>query len=477
MLYILSGAERSRLQLENSLSQLFNTPVHIHRIFITPRQLVLRGVSLEANLPVVIDRLQVKGDILSAVRQRSFSAWWQQGGVQSVRMTRLTFSVGGIPLQAQGSVFLTPVPVGSAPRCEGWINVEHPFLTAKVEVSGTTAQPQLFGWPKTPKGRQHHFVSQWNIDQESVRCARMDIQGGWSFRAFLAQERAKGARIRRVPWHGLWKLHGPQEDFELDFQEVSTAGGRAVLRLKEQDQLPQEISWIWTVHRSFVDLKGDLFGEQVHWNGQVDLRAPYPMEMRLNLKGLNLSDAAAWVLSRHQVPQSLTGRVRGTVVLKGPLRRLLSRGELFSDSFNFSHHEFSRSAIRFQGIGPMLQIQNSQMTRPSGVLLVEGTLDVRRLGQPDFFSAMHLSSLEKSLSFGGWGMSSISGQSGVTLRRTNEKDRVSVGWNYQMDTDVQSEPVERQGVEVGYPISSSEKVSVRLNKDEEFFGVEHRTKF
>jgi len=501
ILYILSGAERSRLQLEAGLSQLLNNPVHIQRVLITPRQLVLRGVSLHVPHPekdtgqsdvppFVIDRLQVEGDVLSAIHQRSLAAWWQQGGVQSVRITRLTLSLGGVPLQAQGCVFLTAVPgvaaaegsrtttasSGAAPRCEGWLSIEHPLLTARVEVSGTTAQPQLFGWLKGPKGSQRHFVSQWEIGQDSIRCARMEIQGGWSFDAVLSREGTKNASFRRVLWRGLWKLQGPEDNFELDFQGVSSTGGHATLRLKKEDQAPEEINWTWMVHRSFVGLKGDLFGEQAHWDGQVDLRPPYPLEMRLDLKGLNLAELTTWLLSHRRVPP-LTGRVKGSVVLKGSPRRLLSKAELFSDAVTFGHHEFDRIAIRFQGIGPMLQIQNSQMARPTGVLLVEGMVDVRRIGQPDFFAAVHLSSLEKDLSLGDWGVGPLSGQSGVQLHRTNEKDQVSVGWDYRLDTDVQPEPVTRQSVRVGYPISSREKVSVRLNKDDEFFGVEHRAKF
>ena len=51
---------------------------------------------------------------------------------------------------------------------------------------------------------------------------------------------------------------------------------------------------------------------------------------------------------------------------------------------------FDQIAIRFQGKGPILRLENSQLSRRGSVMRMEGMLDVRRIGQPDFFRNVKL---------------------------------------------------------------------------------------
>ena len=78
---------------------------------------------------------------------------------------------------------------------------------------------------------------------------------------------------------------------------------------------------------------------------------------------------------------------------------------------------FESAALRFQGEGPILKLKNSSLSKSSGVTLVEGEVDLRRLGQRDFFRKIKLSSMERSLNLNGWQMTPTPGTQGLTLRR------------------------------------------------------------
>ncbi len=482
------AAELGRIQLEASLSKFFKIPVRIERLTFTPKRLTLHNVRLEQNpfslhsagagaSPVLlIDQLQIEGSIFSALSRRSFGSWWAGGGLESVQVTRLTFSVGGVPMQAQGRIFLTGSSAGPT-RCEGWLTLQHPILGGRVEVSGTALEPVLFGWfGSGDSGTRAHFVSSWRISNEGIRCLQMQIQDGWLFRGGLQRDFLDPSRPAASSFRGLFTLEKGDERFELLFSGFSSSSGNVIFRLYREEQLPREIEAQWSVRQSDLEFKGTLMGGQAFLYGHLNLEAPYPVTMLLTLKGVVMEEVAKWVLPAHREP-ALSGRLHGTVTLSGPLNQVISKGELSARSFALGHSQFDYGVIRFRGQGSMLEVYNSQLNRETGIVLVDGRVDLRRLGKQGFLSSIKMSSLENGVGWAGWRMTQGASSSGLRLGKVGSDGKVSVGFNYQMDTDVEPEPKQRQGVEVGLPITSKQKVSIRLNKEEEFVGVEHRQQF
>ncbi len=485
---VLFAAELGRIQIEDSLSRFFKIPVRIERLTFTPRRLTLHNVCLEPkrsrfnsadehSLPVLlIDQLQIEGSIFSVLSGRSFGSWWAGGGLESVQVTRLTFSVGGVPVQAQGRIFLTGSSTGPT-RCEGWLTLQHPILGGRVEVSGTALKPVLFGWfGNGDSGTRAHFVSSWRISGEGIRCLQMQIQDGWLLQGGLQRDLPDPSRPAAASFNGFFTFKKGDERFELLFSSLSSSSGNAIFRLYREEQLPREMEAQWKVRQSDLEFKGTLMGGQAFLSGHLNLEAPYPVTMALNLKGVVMEEVAKWVLPARRVP-ALSGRLHGTVTLSGPLNQIISEGEISARSFTLGHDQFDYGVIRFRGQGSMLEVHNSQMNRETGIVLVDGRVDLRRLGKQGFLSSIKMSSLENGVGWAGWRMTQGVSSSGLRLGKVGSDGKVSVGFNYQMDTGVGPEPKERQGVEVGLPITSQQKVSIRLNKEEEFVGVEHRQRF
>ncbi len=186
----------------------------------------------------------------------------------------------------------------------------------------------------------------------------------------------------------------------------------------------------------------------------------------------------------------ISGRVVGRIRLEGPWNRLVSRGELFSRNGAFGHRRFELATLRFFGTGPVLQIQNSGITFPGESMRMEGLVDLRQIGRSDFFKQVRLNPTEKSMSFNGWTVSPVSvraagrptsgsagGASGLAAQRLTEDEKVTVRLAYEVDEEIQPEPVTRQKVEVGYSLSDQEQLKIRIDRDENFLGVEHRKRF
>ncbi len=459
--------ESGRLQMEKSLGHLLQSRIRIGRLSVSTHRLTLHRVSIQpltADLSgkntalLVIERLQIQGSPLRFFQQQEW--------LKSVSVTGLTVSFAGVPLQAEGRVFLNVAPDASV-RCEGWLTLQHPLLKGQIEVTGPVRQPVLLGWLEGPRVGRKHFVSQLVLSLGEVELSRMELQGGWFARGSLRREEMK---VR-----GLLNVAGPEGRYELRAESLPSGGGQALFWMQLEDQIPMELTANWLAHRSNLDFQAGLNGEQVGLNGRVALRPPYPVDLSLDFKGTRMVDMARWLLPPGKIPR-LEGRLEGQVRLSGPLNRIISRGEVYSRNGKFGRESFTLAALRFQGVGPVLHVQNSQFAQAGGgILLVEGAVDLRRLGQKNFFSEMRLASVDKSLTWDGWRMTPH-GSSGLQMQK-GEQDRMEVGLNFELDQSVQTEPVTRQEIELQYPVSSDQSLSMRMDRDGEFLGLERRKKF
>lgn len=385
----------------------------------------------------LVERLQIQGPLLPLLGRGDVKR------VESITLTGVTLSVAGIPLQAQGRLFLRG-GAGSVTQCDGWLSLQHPLLKGLVEISGPVTDPILLGWVEGVRSGRIYFVAQLEVAGNGVRLVRMDLPDGWSLSGTLGRN-------------------------------------RAVLWVHPEDQIPQEMVLEWNrVSPSEMDLEATFLDDQISLRGRVGLKPPYPVDLVLDLKQAQIAELAPWILPAGKVPH-LAGRIQGRVNLTGNVKQALSRGEILSGRGRFNREIFNGVSLRFQGVGPILQVQNSQLSKPEGILLMEGTVDLRRLGQQNFFSQIRLSPIEKAVHWDGWQVRSLAngkpGASGLQMQRKTAQDRVEVGLDYQIDSQAPTDSVQKEGVEMNYSLSSDERLNLRLDRDKEFVGLEHRRQF
>ncbi len=443
----LFAAEQVKHKFESGFSRFFQVPVHIHRITFLPSEMTLHRIRLqisaqpEGTAPLAIERLQIEAPHLWTLLVPAFGK--REGlsrlffkGTGSITVKELTLSFAGFPLRGQGRLTLA---VGSdgVPQAEGWLSFLHPLVEGRVEVTGPAMAPVLMGWLESGRFGRRHFIAQLALGPDSVELSRMEFQGGWnaSGRFSVANQRTQ-----------------------------------ALLWLIREDLSPQQITMEWAVERPWLNFEARLMGAEAPQtrdisgsaadaarngaeaalSGRMKLRPPYPVEMTLDLSDLKLKNLVEWFVPRLG-GATVAGRVWGRVALSGPLGELISRGDLSGEDGQFNQQPIRGVSLRFHGKGPILRIDNSHLVRPEGTWVVEGTVDLRRLGQPDFFQTVKVTSPDRDFKMAGWQVSPLAGgqadTSGVQMRRSAK--------------------------DVGVPVG----VNIRLNQEEEFVGVEHREKF
>ncbi len=342
-----------------------------------------------------------------------------------VTVDRLTISGWGSRMRVKGvTLSLGGIPLqarGEAAlengRCEGWFKIRHPLFSGWLEASGQIFHPILLGWVETKAFGRRHFVAELEASDEVLFVRQLQLTGGWD---------ASGS-VKR--------------------------------------QNPQTLA---------VQL--DLFSGRGRMSGQIGLRPPYGVHGLLRFKGIRAEELLAWALPKERKPD-LTGHLEGEIALQGPLKRLETNGRLIARQGAFGNQPFEQASFQWKGVGPRLTIQNSHVNKPSGVLLLDGAVDLRKIGRPDFFQRVKLSSMEKGMTLSGWRMDPFPKASGLEIHQMKPGDQASVSLAYGVDTQVKPEPLAQSKVQANIPLSDSERLKIRLEGEEGFLGVERRGKF
>jgi hypothetical protein len=200
-------------------------------------------------------------------------------------------------------------------------------------------------------------------------------------------------------------------------------------------------------------VQAQLFQEQALLEGELGLEPPYHLAAVLRLSGLELQSVAEW-FSQRLGGARIAGRVSGQVELSGTSHEILSRGELFGEEGRFNQQAIRGMKLRFHGKGPILWIESSHLVRAEGTLGMEGSVDLRRLGRPDFFQGVRLKSTGRNaVSWAGWQVGPLPGwrgdAPGVQMRRSassaSEGGEGAVGVNIQVNQDEEFVGIERRG--------------------------------
>jgi len=478
------------------LSQLLQVPVRIRHLTVSPNRVTLHQISIKAfpfhasdmriGTPpfLLIDRVRIHASVPLLFKQAghgSLLEMLESGIVESVIVKDVSLSLSGVSLWSRGLEFFRPSP-NSQMQCEGWFLVRHPFLSGHIELSGALLSPVFLGWLEIPSDIRRHFVGQAAVTPSRLVLSRLEITGGWSASGSVEMpsqvtSSTYSSSTEHRDIRGDLRLVGPLGQCDVELKLPSIEKGEMVLNvLMEEGEDRQKITGAWRIGHSRLHVKMDFFEDQLELAGDVSLKSPYPMDFVMDFKGVGMDTVASFLLPKGRTP-TLAGSLHGRVDVDGPLHRLVSRGDVTSHNGRFGSDRFERAVLHFEGAGPILQIANSQLTKPTGVLLIDGAVDLRRFGQSDFFSNIRLSSLEQSLGVSGWEVVPSEKSSGLKIKK-GAPEKVSVSFAYGMDDrDISQEPVVRKELEVSYPLNEQQRLRMKLDREDRFLGVEHRGKF
>jgi len=452
------ATHKIRLRIEANLSQAIQMPVRIHRMTFRPRGIVLHRVGIQfPNLkgsmdhpPIVAERIQVEGSLWAIFRYGLFPSRPDPKAFSNIAVRELKLSFAGFPMVAQGNLHLGRVLLGQV-EVEGWMSFRHPLLNGYLEATGPVTAPVLLGWfDGLPSGRTH-FLAQLRLTHHGVELSHLELPRGW---------RAVGRMDVLTPpktpsstrWQGQLDLVGPKDRFRLEVEPKDKRTIRMSLSMHREGLPVNRMEGEVRMTRQALHLQLTFFDASVRLEGQIASEPPYPIRMVAILDQMELERLAQWFPDR-MGGVKVSGRVSGQVELSGSWPHMESRGELLAEEGRFNQQRIAKMVVRFHGNGPLVTIEPSLMVKPDGSFRMEGQVDLRRMGQSDFFRAIRLSPSTRDFSWAGWQIRPTSGWQG-------EDDGIQM--------------VRARGIQGS---EEAMELSIRVNRDERFVGMEKRKRF
>ena len=192
--------------------------------------------------------------------------------------------------------------------------------------------------------------------------------------------------------------------------------------------------------------------------GKAYLKGPlYPIDITVVASNINIAQVLSYLDSLKPRREGLySGLLDAKVLLKGPAASPSVKGDIEIRNGNIKELSFKRMTARFSGIGPMLKIEDSRITKESGFIVLSGDLDVRNLGKPNAFEAVDLEGDEEDIYL---------------------NENLNVGFKDCFSSGNADPRDKNNEVELGYNMNGGDSLKFRVGEDSGFFGLEHKEKF
>lgn len=247
-------------------------------------------------------------------------------------------------------------------------------------------------------------------------------------------------------------------------------------RLVIDDKPYPEVKAQYNASNSTVEIRNFEFGNNVKASGDIALREPYKVDLKIQIDNVNLSRILA-DFDAIDAAKNFSGTLSGRIELAGPLRNPKSITHLGVRDGSIMTLEFSNLTATLKGDGALLRIEDSRIVRESGSLVLAGEIDVRKIGRGNAFDGIKLVSDDQAITWDALNTSRRQGAEEVRMRKKLSSD-FNFGFNkYVNDDKIDESSRDNDTLELEYKLGDSDSIAMSLQDGAGFLGLEHRDKF
>lgn len=235
----------------------------------------------------------------------------------------------------------------------------------------------------------------------------------------------------------------------------------------------------------FCDYKDSLlniilarWGSEHFANGTIDF-SKHPPEINL-IWQIKEMDSARFLSLSNQVnggPPLLEGKVTGEIHIEGNLFNPSIRVALDGKKGSLLGVKFASAHVNLKDKYPILTLHDSRIYREEGgFFILDGKIDLRKTQATKFFNDIEILSDEKTIILDGWDISRRTDQSGLSMKRAFSEN-LKIGFETFVNKETQDLTKEETALELEYKLHGNRFLLMRFEKDKEFFGLKHGTKF
>lgn len=217
------------------------------------------------------------------------------------------------------------------------------------------------------------------------------------------------------------------------------------------------------------------FGRSYSLKGFVSLKKPFDAKLYFEIQRANIRDLA--LILKAKRPDVVTGIMNGFFSIQGPLDNPVSKGFITGRSGKIGPIWYDTAEIRTEGIGPIITIKESKIKQGQAAFFMEGFIDLRDVTGSNILSGINVKSDMKTIVWDGW---DITRDGSDSLKMAKDLgDKISVGFKTVAREELppfqKRENPDEMSLE--YKMNSGQSFQMKLKENEEFLGVEHKTRF
>jgi len=240
----------------------------------------------------------------------------------------------------------------------------------------------------------------------------------------------------------------------------------------------QEIQARWVLKENELFITRFSLGDAYKLSGMFNLDAPYNMDLNLAVKNAFLEDWLIFAEPDSDQPRPLSGVANGQMSIKGPLKEAVSSGRFEVRNGNIQEVKFNVMNFNLDGKGPILLVADSKMVKEGGFLLMDGEINMRKLGKRNIFEDIKIETDQRVIVWEGWDISKDIYTSEVNLEKDVSEDfKVNLKTYTSAGNDNTDPDRKRSEIGLDYKIQKDDSINLRMKEDSAFMGVERKIKF
>lgn len=223
---------------------------------------------------------------------------------------------------------------------------------------------------------------------------------------------------------------------------------------------------------SVSDLK---LGRDFTVNGAAGLKPPHIIDFAMTADNVSIARLLAYFDAQESV--ALSGALNARFEAKGPASRAKIIARLDIREGTLATVAFDRLTATLAGQWPVVRIEESRITRPSGYFAIEGEMDLSKAGSLALFKDLRLATDDRAIVWDRWGSVRLLDAQELTMRKRMTDD-LNIGFKkFTADDRIDESLRQRDQVELEYSLQPNDFLKMEVGQDSNFFGVEHRDKF
>jgi hypothetical protein len=216
-------------------------------------------------------------------------------------------------------------------------------------------------------------------------------------------------------------------------------------------------------------------GDTALLSGFFDTRPQRNLEVNLSFTNFILKEIIDVFIEDRP---DISGRVSGSIYIRGLSSKPKIDIKATAYDGNFGNINYDRLVLNVDGVWPYLKIYDSRITHKSSSLMLDGELDMRKIGSEKFMEDIVVTAADNTIIWDGWDITKIDHGREFMLQKALSRG-FRIGYRARMADETKYEPAARKNeLYLEYDFLDDDSVlEFRAKESEEFLGIRKKYRF